>query len=93
MFTSPPIRAIGHYDLRDGQLRRTHGLPDQPLPPSAALYKAPTPPRRCRPGQPPVWRRTYANPGRAPDHIVSLTVRDRPRLERRTHYRLIGKSG
>jgi hypothetical protein len=37
---SPPIRAIGHYDLHDGQLRRAHGLPDQPSPPSAALYKA-----------------------------------------------------
>jgi len=41
---SPPIRAIGHYDLDDGQLRRTEGLPDQPSPPSAALYEAMHPP-------------------------------------------------
>jgi len=39
-----PIRAIGHYDLDDGQLRRTEGLPDQPSPPSAALYEAMHPP-------------------------------------------------
>jgi hypothetical protein len=37
---SPPIQAIGHYDLYDGQLRRTQVLPDQPSPPSAALYEA-----------------------------------------------------
>ncbi len=37
---SPPIRAIGHYDLDDGQLRRILGLPDEPSPPSAALYEA-----------------------------------------------------
>jgi hypothetical protein len=37
---SPPIRAIGHYDLHHGQLRRTQGSPDQPSPPSAALYEA-----------------------------------------------------
>ena len=37
---SPPIRAIGHYDLHDGQLRRTQVLPDQPSPPSDALYEA-----------------------------------------------------
>lgn len=37
---SPPIRAIGHYDLSDGQLRRTQRLPDQPSPPSAALREA-----------------------------------------------------
>ena len=37
---SPPVRAIGYYDLHDGQLRRTQGLPDQPSPPSAALFKA-----------------------------------------------------
>jgi hypothetical protein len=37
---SPPIRAIGHYDLADGQLRRTPGLPDEPSPPSGALYAA-----------------------------------------------------
>jgi hypothetical protein len=37
---SPPIRAIGHYDLTDGQLRRVPGLPDQPSPPSTALYVA-----------------------------------------------------
>jgi Cysteine dioxygenase type I len=37
---SPPIREIGHYDLHDGQLRRTPYLPDEPSPPSAALYEA-----------------------------------------------------
>jgi len=37
---SPPIRAIGHYDLRDGQLRRTRIPPDRPSPPSVALYAA-----------------------------------------------------
>jgi len=37
---SPPIQVIGHYDLHDGQLRRTQYLPDQPSPPSAALYEA-----------------------------------------------------
>ena len=31
------------------------------------------------------------HPGRAPDHIVSLTARDRPRLERRTRYRRYGR--
>jgi hypothetical protein len=37
---SPPIRAIGHYDLDDGQLRRTRCLPGQPSLPSVALYEA-----------------------------------------------------
>jgi hypothetical protein len=37
---SPPIRSIGHYDLHDGQLRRTPGLPDEPSPPSGALFEA-----------------------------------------------------
>jgi hypothetical protein len=41
---SPPIQAIGHYDLHDGQLRRTPCLPDQPSPPSSALYEALHPP-------------------------------------------------
>ena len=41
---SPPIRAIGHYDLHDGQLRRTQIPPDQPSPPSTALYAASHPP-------------------------------------------------
>ena len=36
----PPIQAIGHYDLHDGELRRTQILPDQPSPPSHALYEA-----------------------------------------------------
>ena len=36
---SPPIQAIGHYDLYHGQLRRTRVLPDQPSPPSTALYE------------------------------------------------------
>ena len=46
---SPPIRAIGHYDLRHGQLRRTQGLPDQPSPPSAALFEALHPPAGADP--------------------------------------------
>ena len=37
---SPPVPGIGHYDLHGGLLRRTQGLPDQPSPPSAALYAA-----------------------------------------------------
>jgi hypothetical protein len=41
---SPPIRAIGHYDLDGGQLRRTPGLPDEPSSPSDALYEALHPP-------------------------------------------------
>jgi hypothetical protein len=41
---SPPIQAIGHYDLDHGQLRRTQGLPDQPSAPSTALYEALHPP-------------------------------------------------
>ena len=43
---SPPIRVIGHYDLHDGQLRRTQIPPDQPSPPSDALYAALHPPVR-----------------------------------------------
>jgi hypothetical protein len=46
---SPPIRAIGHYDLQDGQLRRTPGLPDEPSPPSGALYGALHPPAGAGP--------------------------------------------
>ena len=46
---SPPIRAIGHYDLHDGQLCRTQGLPDQPSPPSVALYEALHPPAGAGP--------------------------------------------
>jgi Cysteine dioxygenase type I len=37
---SPPVQAIGHYDLHDGRLCRTQGSPDQPSPPSKALYAA-----------------------------------------------------
>ena len=37
---SPPVPGIGHYDLHDGLLRRTQGLPDRPPPPSTALYAA-----------------------------------------------------
>ena len=37
---SPPVPGIGHYDLHGGLLHRTQGLPDQPSPPSAALYAA-----------------------------------------------------
>ncbi|HEU5263528.1 MAG TPA: cysteine dioxygenase family protein [Gaiellaceae bacterium] len=37
---SPPITAIGHYDLVDGELRRTHGAPDEGSPPSPGLSAA-----------------------------------------------------
>ena len=51
--------AIGHYDLHDGQLCRTPILPDQPSPPSDALYEAlhPTLPPA---GSATAWRRTDA---------------------------------
>jgi hypothetical protein len=44
---SPPIRVIGHYDLQDGQLRRTELGPEQPSPPSDALFEAMHPPVRA----------------------------------------------
>ncbi len=34
---SPPIRSIGHFDVEDGELRRTPGSPDQASPPSPSL--------------------------------------------------------
>jgi hypothetical protein len=34
---SPPIRAIGHYELEDGELRRRPCPPDEPSDPSPAL--------------------------------------------------------
>jgi hypothetical protein len=37
---SPPIRAIGHYELVDGELRRTPGGADDESPPSPALTGA-----------------------------------------------------
>jgi Cysteine dioxygenase type I len=37
---SPPLRAIGHYDVEDGELRRTACPADEPTPPSAALSAA-----------------------------------------------------
>ena len=37
---SPPLRAIGHYELEDGELRRTSCAADEPTPPSAALSAA-----------------------------------------------------
>ena len=37
---SPPIRAIGHYELVDGELRRTPGGADEESPPSPALAEA-----------------------------------------------------
>jgi hypothetical protein len=77
---SPPIRAIGHYDLHDGQLRRTQGLPDQPSPPSAALYEALHHP----PDTGPASHGLAANlrcPGRVQPNTFCLTVRDRPRLD------------
>jgi hypothetical protein len=49
---SPPIRAIGHYDLQDGQLRRTQLGPDEPSAPSAALFEAIHPPVRADAARP-----------------------------------------
>jgi hypothetical protein len=37
---SPPLREIGHYDVVDGELRRTAGAPDEVSPPSPALSEA-----------------------------------------------------
>jgi hypothetical protein len=37
---SPPIRAIGHYELEDGELRRLSSSPDEPSPPSPQLLAA-----------------------------------------------------
>ncbi len=34
---SPPLRAIGHFDVEDGELRRVSCAPDEPSPPSPAL--------------------------------------------------------
>jgi len=49
---SPPVPGIGHYDLHDGLLRRTQGLPDHPSPPSTALYAAMHPPGGSGSGAP-----------------------------------------
>jgi hypothetical protein len=87
---SPPIQAIGHYDLHDGQLRRTQILPDQPSPPSTALYEA-------------LHRLAgadRASHGLAADlcrccgyqrRALCPALRDRPRLERRAHSRRSGR--
>jgi hypothetical protein len=37
---SPPLRAIGHYDLQDGELRRQPGSPDEPSAASPELLGA-----------------------------------------------------
>jgi hypothetical protein len=37
---SPPISAIGHYDVVDGELRREPGRPDEGSPPSPRLTAA-----------------------------------------------------
>jgi hypothetical protein len=37
---SPPIRALGHYELVDGMLQRTPGGPEDPSPPSPRLLAA-----------------------------------------------------
>jgi histidine ammonia-lyase len=37
---SPPLRAVGHYELVDGMLQRTPCGPDDPSPPSDALLAA-----------------------------------------------------
>jgi Cysteine dioxygenase type I len=34
---SPPLESIGHYELVDGELRRTAGAPDEESPPSPIL--------------------------------------------------------
>jgi len=70
---SPPIRAIGHYDLDRGQLRRTQGRPDQPSPPSVALYAALHPPTDADPDTHP------ERPANGP--AVSRRERRHPRQE------------
>jgi hypothetical protein len=84
---SPPIRAIGHYDLHDGQLHRTQGPPDLPSPPSAALYQAPHPPADADPAGHGVAAGLCRYGGCHRDHTACLTVRDRPALRRRAHSR------
>jgi hypothetical protein len=37
---SPPLRAIGHYELQDGELRRQAGRSDEPSSPSPGLLSA-----------------------------------------------------
>ena len=37
---SPPLSAIGHYELVDGELRREAGSPDEVSPPSLELTRA-----------------------------------------------------
>jgi hypothetical protein len=37
---SPPIRAVGHYEIEDGELRRQPGLADEPTGPSPRLLSA-----------------------------------------------------
>jgi histidine ammonia-lyase len=37
---SPPIRALGHYEVVDGMLQRTPGGPEDPSPPSPGLLRA-----------------------------------------------------
>ena len=37
---SPPIRALGHYELEDGELQRRSGPPDEPSGPSPRLLSA-----------------------------------------------------
>jgi hypothetical protein len=49
---SPPIRALGHYEIEDGELRRRPGSPDEPSGPSPALVSALTVPE-ARPSRPP----------------------------------------
>jgi hypothetical protein len=40
---SPPLRAVGHYELKDGELRREACPADEPSGPSPALLSAMTP--------------------------------------------------
>jgi hypothetical protein len=50
---SPPIRALGHYELEDGELRRHPGPPDEPSSASPGLLAAlgsPPSPSRAAPG-------------------------------------------
>jgi hypothetical protein len=37
---SPPIRAVGHYEIDEGELRRRPGSPDEPSQPSPRLLSA-----------------------------------------------------
>ncbi len=85
---SPPIQAIGHYDLHDGQLRRTPCLPDSPPHPAPhSTVRCTRPPALTRPAT--TCQRIYAHCGRDRPH-APITVRACPRPKPRAHCRRYG---